>query len=44
MGKYNVGEVWWIHFPYGDKDVEKRRPSVSNCYRIFRYLMGNQSS
>lgn len=28
MGKYNVGEVWWIHFPYGDKDVEKRRPAI----------------
>ena len=28
MGKYNVGEVWWIHFPFGDKDVEKRRPAI----------------
>ena len=28
MGKYNVGEVWWIHFPFGDKDYEKRRPAI----------------
>ena len=20
MEKYNIGEVWWIHFPYSDKD------------------------
>ncbi len=28
MEKYNVGEVWWIHFPFGDKDYEKRRPAI----------------
>jgi mRNA-degrading endonuclease toxin of MazEF toxin-antitoxin module len=28
VGKYNVGEVWWIHFPFGDKDYEKRRPAI----------------
>ena len=28
MGKYNIGEVWWTHFPYSDMDVEKRRPAI----------------
>ena len=28
VGKYNVGEVWWIHFPFRDKDYEKRRPAI----------------
>ena len=28
MGKYNVGEVWWIHFPYEDSDILKRRPAI----------------
>ena len=28
MGKYNVGEVWWIHFPYSDMDIEKRRNEI----------------
>lgn len=28
MEKYNVGEVWWIHFPYSDMDIEKRRPAI----------------
>ena len=39
MGKYNVGEVWWIHFPYGDKDVEKRRPAINTC----RFMMKDGS-
>ncbi|WP_368276344.1 type II toxin-antitoxin system PemK/MazF family toxin [Coprococcus sp. RTP21204st1_G4_RTP21204_210225] len=28
MEKYNIGDVWWIHFPYGDEDREKRRPAI----------------
>lgn len=28
MGKYNIGDVWWVHFPYGDEDKEKRRPAI----------------
>ena len=28
MGKYNIGEVWWVHFPYSDEDKEKRRPAI----------------
>lgn len=28
MGKYNIGDVWWIHFPYRDEDKEKRRPAI----------------
>lgn len=28
MGKYNIGEVWWIHFPYEDTDNIKRRPAI----------------
>ncbi len=28
MGKYNIGEVWWIHFPYEELDNLKRRPAI----------------
>ena len=28
MEKYNVGDVWWIHFPFSDKDEVKRRPAI----------------
>lgn len=28
MGKYNIGEVWWIHFPFEDLDDLKRRPAI----------------
>ena len=28
MEKYNVGDVWWIHFPFSDKDKVKRRPAI----------------
>lgn len=28
MGKYNVGEVWWIHFPFDDSKELKRRPAI----------------
>lgn len=28
MGEYNIGDVWWIHFPYGDIDETKRRPAI----------------
>lgn len=28
MGKYNIGEVWWIHFPFQDKEQDKRRPAI----------------
>lgn len=26
--KYNIGDVWWTHFPYSDKDKIKRRPAI----------------
>lgn len=28
MGKYNIGDVWWVHFPYSDKEKIKRRPAI----------------
>lgn len=28
MGKYNIGDVWWIHFPYSNEGREKRRPAI----------------
>lgn len=28
MGKYNIGEVWWTHFPFDDADDEKHRPAI----------------
>lgn len=28
MGKYNIGEVWWIHFPFEDTGNLKRRPAI----------------
>lgn len=28
MGKYNIGEVWWTHFPFQEKDIEKHRPAI----------------
>lgn len=28
MGKYNIGEVWWIHFPFEDTEELKRRPAI----------------
>ena len=28
MGKYEIGDVWWVHFPFEDKDQEKRRPAI----------------
>ena len=28
MEKYNIGDVWWIHFPYSDKNEMKRRPAI----------------
>lgn len=28
MEKYNIGDVWWIHFPFSDKDEIKRRPAI----------------
>ena len=28
MGKYNIGEVWWVQFPYSDKNEVKRRPAI----------------
>lgn len=28
MEKYNIGDVWWVHFPYGDEEKEKRRPAI----------------
>ena len=26
--KYNIGDVWWVHFPFGDTSEEKRRPAI----------------
>lgn len=23
MGKYNIGDVWWVHFSYSDKEKIK---------------------
>ena len=28
MGKYNIGDVWWVHFPYSDSNQKKRRPAI----------------
>lgn len=28
MGKYEIGAVWWVHFPFSDADKEKRRPAI----------------
>lgn len=28
MGKYNIGEVWWVRFPYDDQKNEKHRPAI----------------
>lgn len=28
MAKYNIGEIWWVHFPFKDIDDEKRRPAI----------------
>ena len=28
MEKYNVGDVWWIHFPFSDNDKVKRSPAI----------------
>lgn len=28
MQKYNIGEVWWVHFPFAEVDDEKRRPAI----------------
>lgn len=28
MGKYNIGEVWWVRFPYNDQEKEKHRPAI----------------
>lgn len=28
MERYNIGDVWWIHFPFSDKDEVKRRPAI----------------
>ena len=28
MEKYNIGDVWWIHFPYEDEDKEKRKMCI----------------
>ena len=28
MEKYNIGELWWTHFPFSDKDEYKRRPAL----------------
>ncbi len=28
MEKYNIGDVWWVHFPYSEKEEIKRRPAI----------------
>ncbi len=28
MERYEIGDVWWVHFPFEDKDQEKRRPAI----------------
>ena len=28
MGKYNIGEIWWVHFPFKEKNDEKHRPAI----------------
>jgi mRNA-degrading endonuclease toxin of MazEF toxin-antitoxin module len=28
MGKYNLGEVWWLNFPFDDQNKKKHRPAV----------------
>lgn len=28
MEKYNIGDLWWTHFPFSDKDEYKRRPAL----------------
>lgn len=28
MEKYNIGDVWWVNFPFSDKDEVKRRPAI----------------
>ena len=28
MSNYNIGDVWWVHFPYDEKDQEKYRPAI----------------
>lgn len=28
MEKYNVGDIWWVHFPFKDANDEKRRPAI----------------
>ena len=28
MSNYNVGDVWWVHFPFDEKDREKYRPAI----------------
>lgn len=28
MKKYEIGDVWWVHFPYSDKNKAKHRPAI----------------
>ena len=28
MGKYSIGDVWWVQFPYSDINEVKRRPAI----------------
>lgn len=28
MEKYNIGDVWWIHFPFDKGEGDKRRPAI----------------
>ena len=28
MGKYNIGDVWWTHFPFENSNIVKHRPAI----------------
>ncbi len=37
MERYNIGDVWWVHFPYSDKEIVKRRPAIIIAICHFGY-------
>lgn len=28
MGKYEIGEIWWTHFPFEEINEDKHRPAI----------------
>ncbi|XME02229.1 type II toxin-antitoxin system PemK/MazF family toxin [Lachnospiraceae bacterium C1.1] len=28
MEDYNIGDVWWVRFPFSDSNDDKRRPAI----------------